>query len=434
MFRPIPLMERYRERYGPIFTMQLGPAEVVMVADPTLAKEVLAGDPEVFRAGDTNGLFRPVVGSHSILLLDGEEHMHHRRILLPAMGGGHGQQFADQVREIAAGRISSWRPGQRVRLQGEMETISFHSIMRIAFGDVAGPGQDRLRELIPEMMDRCDSAFTMIPWFRRRVGGTTPYARLMSVVDDVDAVLFEAIHDRRADPLTQMRDDALSLLVRAEHEDGTPLGDREIRDEMLTLIMAGYETTTNGLAWAFERLLRAPDQLDRLRAELETGEEAYLDAVVKETLRCRPVVPVVARRLREPAYVGGREIPAGTILMVSIYLVHHDPETYPDPQSFRPERFLGGTPDGAAWIPFGGGVRRCLGAAFAQLEMKVVLREVLSSVRLEATNAKPEETARKRFTFAPARGADAVVAELIPQDEGLGSRRFQQPLPTGAPQ
>jgi cytochrome P450 len=231
-----------------------------------------------------------------------------------------------------------------------------------------------------------------------------------------------------------MRDDALSLLVRAEHEDGSPLGDREIRDEMLTLIMAGYETTTNGLAWAFERLLRAPDQLDRLRAELETGEEAYLDAVVKETLRCRPVVPVVARRLRESAYVGGREIPEGTILMVSIYLVHHDPATYPKPQSFQPERFLGGIPDGAAWIPFGGGVRRCLGAVFAQLEMKVVLREVLSTVRLQATDDKPEEVARKRFTFAPARGADAVVAELIPQGEGLGRRRFQQPLPTGAPQ
>ncbi len=434
MFRPIPLMERYRERYGPIFTMQLGPAKVVMVADPTLAKEVLAGDPEVFRAGDTNGLFRPVVGSHSILLLDGGEHMHHRRILLPAMGGGHGQQFADQVREIAAGQISSWRSGQRVRLQEEMEAISFASIMRIAFGDEAGPGQDQLRELIPEMMDRCDSAFTMIPWFRRRVAGTTPYARLMSVLDDVDAVLFEAIHDRRADPLTQMRDDALSLLVRATHEDGSPLGDREIRDEMLTLIMAGYETTTNGLAWAFERLLRAPDQLERLRAELETGEEAYLDAVVKETLRCRPVVPVVARRLRESAYVGGREIPEGTILMVSIYLVHHDPASYPEPHSFKPERFLGGVPDGAAWIPFGGGVRRCLGAVFAQLEMKVVLREVLSSVRLEATDSKPEETARKRFTFAPARGAEAVVAELIPQGEGLGRRRFQQPLPTAAPQ
>ena len=148
--------------------------------------------------------------------------MQHRRILLPAMGGGHGQQFADQVREIAARRISSWQPGQRVRLQEEMEAISFDSIMRIAFGDEAGPGQDRLRELIPEMMDRCDSAFTMIPWFRRSVAGTTPYARLMSVLDDVDAVLFEAIHDRRADPLTQMRDDALSLLVRAAHEDGQP--------------------------------------------------------------------------------------------------------------------------------------------------------------------------------------------------------------------
>jgi cytochrome P450 family 135 len=432
MFRPIPLMERYRERYGPIFRMRLGPAEVVMVADPTLAKEVLTGDPEAFRAGDTNGLFRPVVGSQSILVLDGEEHMRHRRTLLPALSGGHGRQFADQVREIAARQISAWQPGQKLRLQDEMEAISFESIMRIAFGEDTGPAQDSLRELIPEMMDRCDSAFTMIPWFRRRLAGTTPYARLMSVLDDVDEILFETIEDRRADPLTQMRDDVLSLLVRSEHEDGSALGEREIRDEILTLIMAGYETTTNGLAWAFERLLRAPDKLTRLIAELESGEDAYLDAVVKETLRCRPVVPVVARRLREPAYVGDREISAGTVLMVSIYLVHHDKATYPDPESFQPERFLGGTPDAAAWIPFGGGVRRCLGAVFAQLEMKVVLREVLSSVRLEATEAKPEETARKRFTFAPARGATAVVADLVPQVDGLGRRRFTQPLPAGA--
>lgn len=431
MFRPIPLMERCRSRFGPIFSMQLGPAAVVMIGDPRLAKEVMAGDPDVFRAGDTNGLFRPVVGSHSILLLDGEEHMRHRRIMLPGFGAGHGQRFADQVREIAEARVSGWKVGQRLSLRDEMETISFDSIMRVVFNDDSKSRHGRLRELIPEMMDRCDSAFTLIPWFRKSLAGTTPYARLMKVVREVNEALYEAIDERRADPLVQLRDDVLSLLLRAGHEDGTELGDREIRDELLTLIMAGYETTTSGLAWCFERLLRSPEQIQRLLQGLEVGEERYLDAVVKETLRSRPVVPVVARRLREPRSVGGYMLPAGTILMVSIYLVHNDPHSYPEPERFRPERFLDGVPDEAAWIPFGGGVRRCIGASFAQLEMKVVLREVLTRVRLRARSDSPEPEERKRFTFTPGGAAAADVEELVPSTTSLGRRRFRVPAPGG---
>ncbi len=431
MFRPIPLMERCRSRYGPIFSMEMGPATIVMIADPALAKEVMAGDPDVYRAGETNGLFRPVVGSHSILLLDGDEHMRHRRIMLPNFGGGHGQRFADQVREITEQRVSGWEPGRRLKLRDEMEAISFESIMRVVFNDDSESRHGRLRELIPEMMDRCDSAFTLLPWFRKSAAGLSPYARLMKVVREVNDALYEAIDERRADPLVQLRDDALSLLLRAGHEDGSPLGDQEIRDELLTLIMAGYETTTSGLAWSFERLLRSPDQMGRLLKELEGGQERYLDAVIKETLRCRPVVPVVARRLREARSVGGYTLPAGTTLMVSIYLVHHDPETYPEPDRFRPERFLDGIPDAAAWIPFGGGVRRCLGASFAQLEMKVVLREVLTRVRLRATSKSAEPVERKRFTFAPGGAAAAEVEELVPSSTPLGRRRFRVPAPDG---
>ena len=432
MFRPIPLMDGCRRRYGPLFSMRMGPAAVVMVADPRLAKEVMTGDPEVFRAGDTNGLFRPVVGSHSILLLDGEEHMRHRRIMLPGFGGGHGQRFADQVREITEARVSDWQPGQRLKLRDEMEAISFDSIMRVVFNDDSPDRHERLRELIPEMMDRCDSPFTLLPWFRKSLAGLSPYARLMKVVRQVDEALYDAIEERRADPLVQLRDDVLSLLLKAGHEDGSSLGDREIRDELLTLIMAGYETTTSGLAWSFERLMRSPEQMDRMLADLEAGDERYLNAVVQETLRARPVVPVVARRLRDPREVGGHVLPAGTILMVSIYLVHNDPETYPEPERFRPERFLGGVPEDAAWIPFGGGVRRCLGASFAQLEMKVVLREVLTRVRLRAASSAPEAQARKRFTFAPGGASAAVVEELIPSATPLGQRRFRTPVPRGA--
>jgi len=431
MFRPIDFMERCRKRYGRIFTIRLGPAQnVVMVGTPELAKQVLSGDPKVFRAGDTNGIFRPVVGSNSILLLDGDAHLHQRRIMLPGFGASHGAEFVDQVREIAAKRLAGWRSGQRLKLHDEMEAISFASIMRVVFGEHSDDSHAELRELIPEMMDRCDSPFTLMPWFRRELAGSSPYARLMKVIDKIDEVLFQTISERRADPMTQFRDDTVSLLLRAEHEDGSPLADREVRDEVLTMVMAGYETTTSGAAWALERLLHSPDVLERLTAEIEGGQDdTYLDAVVKETLRARPVVPVVARHLTEPIELDDYMIPAGTTLMVSIYLVHTDPETYPEPEEFRPERFLAGPPDAAAWIPFGGGVRRCLGARFAELELKVILTQVLASARLRATGRSAEGFKRKRFTFAPEGGATAVVDELIPPQSSLGTRRFRRRAP-----
>ena len=431
MFRPIEFMERCRRRYGPIFTLRLGPKHnVTMVADPRLSRDVMAGDPAVFRAGDTNGLFRPVVGSNSILLLDGDAHMKQRKILLRGFGASHGAQFVDQVREITQQRLLNWKAGQRLRLQDEMEAISFASIMRVVFGDYSEDSQGELRNLIPEMMDRCDSPFTLMPWFRRDLGGGSPYARLMKVIDEVDAILYETIADRRADPMTELRDDTLSLLLRAGHEDGSPLTDEEVRDEVLTMVMAGYETTTSGCAWALERLLRSPEKLDRLTAEIEAGQDdVYLDAVVKETLRIRPVVPVVARHLAEAIELDGYVIPAGSTVMVSIYLVHNDESTYPDPREFKPERFLGGTPEGAAWIPFGGGVRRCIGARFAELEMKVVLTQVLATARLRAVGRSDEGPKRKRFTLAPEGGAAAVVEDLVSPQTALGSGRFRRRAP-----
>jgi cytochrome P450 family 135 len=428
MFRPIELMERCRKRYGSVFTLRLGPGQdVIMIGEPQLAKQVLTGDPAVFRAGDTNGLFRPIVGSNSILLLDGDAHLHQRRILLPGVGAGHAAQFGEQVREVTQNRISGWRAGQQLRLQDEMEAISFASIMRVVFGEEPAGPYAELEQLIPEMMDRCDSPFTLMPWFRHEVAGTTPYARLMKVVDRIDSLLFELIEERRADPMTQFRDDTLSLLLRAEHENGMPLADREIRDQVLTMIMAGYETTTSAGAWTLERLLHSPAQLKRLTSELEAGaRESYLDAVVKEALRIRPVVPVVARRLAEPVELDGWAIDAGTILMVSIYLVHTDEDTYPDALEFKPERFITGLPEGAAWIPFGGGVRRCLGASFAELELRVVLTEILGTVGLRPVDPYGEGFKRKRFTLAPERGSAAVVEDLLPAPAMRGKRRFRR--------
>ena len=431
MYRPIPFMERCRQKYGPIFSIRLGPAgHVIMIAEPTAAKQVLTADPSLFRAGDTNGIFKDVVGGHSILVLDGPEHQQHRRILFPVVGR-HAERYRELIAEIARGRIARWKAGDQITLLDEMEAISFEVMMRIALGsDGTSEQEEQLRTLIPQMMDRCESPFTLIPWFRRELGGVSPYAKLMHFIEGIDEILYEAITERRRDPLTQVRDDALSLLIKATYEDGSPLEDEVIRDELLTLLMAGYETTTSGLTWAMERLLRSPEKRARLVTELEQGDETYLNAVVKETLRRRPVIPIAARKALAPIELLGYTIPAGSVLMVAIYLIHGDPELHPEPEEFRPERFLSSANQEQAgtWIPFGGGVRRCLGAALAQYEMAVVLRTMLEEAALSAVDTRPEPVARRRFTFSPGRAGRALVEEVSPGvTEPAGSKRFKAP-------
>ncbi len=411
-FRPIPFIESCRESYGRVFTVRLGPdRNVVVVADPELARQVMTGPTDVYRAGDANGILRPVVGPSSLLVLDGDKHIRHRRILLPSVAASHGASYASTIEQIASQRIGQWRPGDELVLQDEMEQISLEVIMKVAFGAEPEQRLHRFRELIPEMMERCASPFTILPYFRKELGGITPYARLRRVLDELDGLFFDAIDERRA--LGADGSDALSLLVRARNEDGEELPNEEIRDELLTMVMAGYETTTSALAWSFERLLRSPAALEFLLADLRAGNEAYLEAVCKEALRLRPVVPVVARKLREEVSLADYTIPAGTVLMASVYLMHRDPVLFEDPDEFVPERFLEGEGEGGAWVPFGGGVRRCLGASFAQLEMEVVLSTVLRSVVLEAIGEADEPIARQRFTFAPGRGARARVSHAL---------------------
>jgi cytochrome P450 len=408
MYRPTSFIERCRRRYGDLFSLRLGPRRnTVVVAEPTAARRIVRGDPGIFRAGDANGILKPVVGPSSLLVLDGDEHMRHRRILLPAFGANHGAAFADTVEAAARERVASWRAGETVKLQREMEAISLNAILDLALARGPEDRFERFRMLVPEMMRRCSSPFTLLPYFRHELGGITPYAHLQQVLAELDTLFLDAIVDRQASPVDG-RADCLSLLCAATDETGAPLSNQQIRDELLTMIMAGYETTTSALAWAFERLLRSPEVMGRLLEDLSRGSEHYLDALVKEVLRLRPVVPVVARKVREDVDLNGHRIPAGSVLMVSIYLLHRDPELHPDPEEFRPERFLEGG-DGEPWLPFGGGVRRCLGASFAQLEMKVVLKTVLGMVGLGAYDPSDEAVTRKRFTFAPASEARATV-------------------------
>ena len=411
MYRPTSFMEACRRRYGDVFSLRLGPKRnTVVVAEATAARRVIRGDPSVFRAGDANGLLKPVVGPASLLVLDGEEHMRHRRILLPAFGAKHGPAFAKIVEAAAVERLASWRAGDTLKLQDEMEAISLDAILRLALGPGPEERLERFRVLVPEMMRRCSSPFTLLPYFRHELGGVTPYAGLQKVLGELGGLFADAIVERQASSIEDPSD-GLSLLCAATDESGTPLTNREIRDELLTMIMAGYETTTSALAWTFERLLRSPDVMSRLQEDLDRGSDEYLDAVVKEVLRIRPVVPVLARKVTEGIELNGYRIPSGSVLMVSIFMLHRDPDLHPDPEEFKPERFLSGA-NGEPWLAFGGGTRRCLGASFAQLEMKVVIKAILAAATLRAPDPADEPVARRRFTFAPAYDARASVEEV----------------------
>ena len=417
--RPVPFMERCHRDYGDMFTLRLGPSRVVMIADPAAVKQVFQGPPDLLHMGHINGLFRPILGSNGLLVIDGQEHMRQRKLMLPPFHGQRMREYGELMSEVAHRQVSSWPLNEQFPLLPRMQSITVDVILGAVFGiDQATHDPGRLRALVVELLRRCQSYSTMLPQLRRSLRGRSPWARLMACVAEVDEALYAEIARRRR--VDADGDDVLSLLLQARDEDGQPLSDRELRDELLTLLVAGHETTASALAFAFEQLLRHPDKVERLTGELARGDETYLDAVIKETLRLRPVLPIVARKLKGPFEVGGYDLPRSTVLMPSIWLVHRNPELYPDPEEFRPERFLGVTPDTYGWIPFGGGVRRCLGASFAQFEMRTVLKTVLSRAVL-AVEPRPERVVRRSFTFAPEREAEVVMVRRLARE-----RRFQR--------
>jgi len=419
VIRPVAFMEECRRRYGPLFTVKLGPSKVVMIADPAAVREVFQGPPDLLHMGDINGLFRPILGSTGLLLTDGPEHLRQRKLMLPPFHGERMRAYGRLMADAADREVSSWPVGEEFALLPRMQAITVDVILGAVFGiDPASAEPHPLRRLVVELLHRCQSYSTMLPQLRHSLAGRSPWARLMRCVDDVDEVLYAEIARRRA--ATTRGDDVLSMLLDARDENGAALSDRELRDELLTLLVAGHETTASALAFAFERLLRHPEMLERLTDELSWGDETYLDAVIKETLRLRPVLPIVARKLKGEFTVGGYELPRGTVVMPNVWLVHHNPDVYPDPEAFRPERFVNTQPDTYSWIPFGGGVRRCLGASFAQFEMRIVLRTVLSRAVL-AARPQSERVVRRSFTFAPEHGAHVVMLRRVAR-----RRRFRR--------
>jgi cytochrome P450 len=404
-------MEDGARRYGDMFTLKIANEGTwVFLHHPDAVKQVFQGDPRLLHAGEANVVLLPVLGSHSVLLLDDDAHMAQRKLLLPPFHGERMRGYEETMAEVAARELGRLPAGEPVAAWPAMQAITLEVILRTVFGVREGDRVERLGAAL-----RAALAWVTEP---RRMAQLAVFGprriaergMLDEAIRPADELIYEEIRARRGAPDLAERDDVLSLLLQARHDDGSDMSDKELRDELMTLLVAGHETSATALAWALEALTHHPAALERLRVEVDAGEDAYLDAVIKETLRLRPVIALVLRRLTEPMEIGGRLLPAGVNVAPCIYLVHRRPDVYDEPRAFRPERFLDSSPGTYTWIPFGGGVRRCLGASFAQFEMKVVLRELVARLDIRASRPQPERRVRRAIVFAPERGGEIVAA------------------------
>ena len=395
-----------RRRYGKVFTIRAAMAPpMVYVSDPAEIKKVFAGDPSIFHAGEANAMLGGLLGDTSVLVIDDDVHRERRRLMLPPFHRDAVARQAGLMAEIAATNIAGWSVGRPFAVVPKMSEITLEVILRTVIGASDPARLAALRAVMPKLLNVglwASFAIARPELQRRRL-----WRALRDRMQEADRLLYAEIAERRADPNLAERTDVLAMLVRATEEDGRALSDRELRDQLMTLLVAGHDTTATGLSWTLERLTRHPTILDKAvqaaDAEDSAGDE-YLDAVAKETLRIRPVVFDVGRALKEPVELAGYQLPAGVMVVPAIGLVHSDSQVYPDAERFDPDRMVGATLSPTTWFPFGGGNRRCLGATFAMVEMRVVLREILRRVELATTTA-PSETQRvKHVIMVPRNG------------------------------
>ena len=411
--RPFAFLERCRARYSKRFTIRLPAAPpFAMLSDPDELRELFTAPPDVLHPGEGAQILEPVVGRNSVILLDEADHMSQRKLMLPAFHGEKMKRLDGLMTEVAEREVASWPRGEPLELHPRFQALTLEIILRAVFGLDPGSRLDALRDRLAAILAFGENPLSMLPPLQLALGGRGPYARFVRHRDDAEAMLFELIDERRQDG--SGRDDVLAMLLEARHDDGSPMSSDELRDELMTLLVAGNETTASGLAWAFERIAHEPEVLARLRDEIDDGEDAYLTATIQETLRRRPVLPNAAPRLvKRPVEIGGWTYPAGACVVANAYLVQHDPEIYPDPYTFRPERFLDEAPGTYTWIPFGGGRRRCLGASFAMAEMTTTLRAVLRRMEIRAGGAGLELTRRRSITVSPGAGARTVLRDRV---------------------
>jgi cytochrome P450 len=404
---PIGFLERCRDRYGDYFTAGFPlVGTVVYVAEPGAVKRVFTGGPELFHAGVANArMFEPVVGRFSLLTLDEGDHLRQRKLLLPPFHGDRMRAYEGMFADVAAREVERWPLGQVFPIIDGMRRITMEVILRAVLGVTEA---ERLRAFTAAVLRFDKIAGVMLPLkaLQRDLGRFSPWRRFLDARAALDRLIYDEIASRRANG-SAGGEDVLSMLLEAKHEDGTTMSDQEIRDEIVTLVAAGFGTSSTSLAWVFERVLRTPAVLERLLDD--PGDGAYVDAVVNETMRVRSPVTDSTRVLTRELEIGGHALPAGTQVVVALPLLHLRSDAWPDPYAFRPERFLDKAAEPYTFIPFGGGIRRCMGASFAQLEMNVVVRTVLERARLRAATSKPEPQRLHHVAVVPARGARVVM-------------------------
>lgn len=408
--RPTAFLDRCRARYGSRFTIRLlGQPPIVMISDPDEIKELFLAPPEVLHPGEGARILEPIVGSNSVILLDEAPHLEQRKLMLPAFHGERMQRLAPLIDELAAGEVESWPLDTPVELHPRLQRLTLEIILRAVFGLERGSKLDSLRDLLTRILAFGESPLSLLPPPPQLISRFTPMARFERMKGEVDELIYAVIEERRGE--SSESEDVLAMLLAATHEDGSPMSAEELRDELMTALVAGHETTASQLTWAFERIAREPQIQTRLRTEIESGSgEEYMTATINEILRHRPVLPNAEPRIvKQPVEIGGVRYPRGVALLANAHLLHHDPAIYPDPYAFRPERFLENPPGTYTWIPFGGGRRRCLGASFALLEMKIALRTVLERFSLTPVSAQPERTRRRSITISPAGGGRVVL-------------------------
>jgi cytochrome P450 len=416
---PSLVMDRCAARFGDVFTLTLAPGRrrLVLLRDPEAVRTVFTAPPDVAPSAAGATPIASVMGRHSVITLIGSEHMRQRKLLLPPFHGERVRAYGDVIEQATRREMGDWTLGRPMRVHPRMQAITLEVILRAVFG-VEAERMEALRAAITGLLGNATVA-AIRQGFRPTVDGR-PGGRLGVALEHLDELIFAELARRRAVTDLAERTDILSLLLLARDEQGEPMTDAELRDELVTLLLAGHETTATSLSWAFERLVRHPAALERLIAEVDGGAEEFMDAVIHETLRVRPVVPTVVRVLTEPLAVGDRLLPAGTRVVPSIYLTNRNAGVYEAPRAFRPERFLGQSPETYAWIPFGGGIRRCIGAAFAMYEMRTIMRTVLGELRPRAPGGLggrfAEPIMRRAITLAPGRGGRVVWERRVPAE------------------
>jgi cytochrome P450 len=411
--RPYPFMKRCQERYGDVFTLRiLHSGTWVFLCDPDDVKRVFTAPAGSLGVALANPLLRPVLGPRSVMLMEEPAHMTRRRLMLPPFHGKRMGTDAEMMAEVTRSEVRRWPVGEPFELWPHMQAVTQEVIMRSVFGPDPEGKLGNLRTLLHQLTaalndpGRLSTAAALGPrWLSRSSG-------FRDAMAPVEEALLEEV-DRRRRSGENGRKDIVSILIEARYEDGSPMSEHDLRDELMTLLTDG--PTSSSLAWVFERLLRHPEKLERLQQEVLAGEEdAYMDAVIKETLRLCPPVPVVVRRLLEPMELGGYALPAGTTVAPCVYLIHCNESIYPNPRHFLPERFLEQPPGTYTWIPFGGGTRRCLAASYAELEMKRVLRTVLSEVELRPADSDSERARRSAISFSPDKRARVIAEPRTP--------------------